>query len=117
MKADCRLAAGTARIYFFFFYTQLPFRNGFSPVARCPACSLKRSEILCRENIDAVSGWMQFLFVQQTRRGASVFSSNVSFHMSFSSPMLAEQANSMWTFCPFFSCRRAIKILGVHVFF
>jgi len=54
MNSDHRLAAGTARIYFF--NTQLPFRNGFSPVARCPAYSLKRGEVLCGENNDAVSG-------------------------------------------------------------
>merc|ERR1711924_497722 len=106
MKADADSLPGP-RASFFFFYTQLPFRNGFSPVARCPACSLKRSEILCRENIDAVSGCSA-----ESPRRIRVFFERLFSHVIFF-PYVSRAVIQHVDIVSFFSCRRAIKILGV----
>ena len=51
---------------------------------------------------------MQFLVVQQNRRGASVFSSSVSFHTPFSFPPVSRaviQHVDIWSFFLALSCR------------
>jgi len=54
MKADRRLAAGTARIYFL--KHPAPFSKRIFPSCALSGFSLKRGEVLCGENNDAVSG-------------------------------------------------------------